>query len=541
MRRPVIVLVLLSLLAVTAASCGGGGGKGEEAEVRPRRGGVLRVGVVGPEGEPAAERLQSLDPAQARSLSELLAAEQLFESLTSYDPATLDVRPGLAAGWEVTPDQLHWSFTLRPGITFTNGRPITSADVQYTLERIARKGSTSPAAVQLEVVGGFRAFNVDGTAANLAGVSAPAPNVVRIDLDQPLSSLPAVLGSAVFGIVPREAVEAQPPAPPFAERPVGSGQFHVRGRDRNAVQLRRTPGSGALLTGVDLVLHRNQTAAYDAFVRGELDWSPVPLSRVDETKRAKGRLVAKPYLAELFYGFNLKNLKFFEPRFREAITRAIDRDAIVRDVYSSTVRPVNGLVPQGTPGHQPDPCGEKCRYDPAKAKELVAAAFGSSPPQVAIDYDEDPTQAMIAKEMQADLSAVGIPAIVRPHPPGEYLKFAVSGQQELFRLGWIGAYPSADAFLAPLFVSGLPDNVTGLTVPEIDQLLKGARAEPSEARRTELYRQAERKIMEQLPIIPIAQFDTRAVVGSRVRGLVVTATGTFDASRVWLAAASPPR
>src|SRR5947208_7915797 len=534
MRRTIPVLVAFAL-ALRGCSGGNDNGAGD----KPRRGGILRVGVIGPQGEPAIERLQSLDPAQARSFAELLAVDQLFESLTSYDARTLKVRPGLAMSWKSTPDQQHWDFTLRKGAMFANRRPVTSADVKYSLERVARKGSTSPVALQLEPVTGFRAFNVDGTAPGLAGIVAPAPNVVHIDLDQPLSSLPAVLGSPVFGIVPKEAVEALPPAKPFAEQPVGSGPFVVRSRTPSVIHLARAPGSHAQLAGLDLVLHSDQTAAYNAFTREQLDFSPVPLSRVEEVRRTRGGAASRPYLAELFYGFNLKNPKFADPRFREAIVRAIDRDAIVKKVYKNTVRPSIGVVPMGTPGYVPDICGDKCRYDPAAARALVAQVFGVTPPTpVTIDFDEDPTQRSIALDMMANLNAVGIPTTIRPHLPGDYLKFAVSGQQELFRLGWIGAYPTADAFLSPLFVSGLPDNVTGFSSPEIDTLLKGARAQADESRRTELYREAERKIMEQVPLVPIAQFDTHAVVAPRVRDLVLTAAGTFDASRVWLTTAS---
>jgi len=536
LRRAIPVLLAFALVLVACT-----GGNGTRAD-KPKRGGVLRVGVIGPQGEPAVERLQSLDPAQARSFAELLAVDQLFESLTSYDAHTLKVRPGLAARWQSTPDQQHWDFTLRPGAVFANGRPVTSADVKYSIERIARKGSTSPVALQLELVTGFRAFNVDGTASQLAGVVTPTPNVVHVDLDQPLSSLPSLLGSPAFGIVPKEAVEARPPAKPFAEQPVGSGPFVVRARDASVVHLVRAPRSHARLAGIDLVLHSDQTAAYNAFTRHQLDFSPVPLSRVEEVRRTRGAAASRPYLAELFYGFNLKNPKFADPRFREAIVRAIDRDAIVKDVYKDTVRPIIGVVPLGTPGFVPDVCGNKCRYDPAAARALVAAVFGANPPTpVMIDFDEDPTQRTIATDMQADLNAVGIATTIRPHLPADYLKFAVSGQQELFRLGWIGAYPTADAFLSPLFVSGLPDNVTGFSSPEIDSLLKGARAQADETQRTELYGQAERKIMQQVPLVPIAQFDTHAVVAPRVRDLVLTAAGTFDASRVWLTTASGSR
>jgi len=157
------------LVAFALALAGCTSGNDNSAREKPRRGGILRVGVIGPQGEPAIERLQSLDPAQARSFAELLAADQLFESLTSYDARTLKVRPGLAVSWKSTPDQQHWDFTLRPGAKFASGRPVHSLDVKYSLERIARKGSTSPVALQLEPVTGFRPFNVDGTAGDSTG------------------------------------------------------------------------------------------------------------------------------------------------------------------------------------------------------------------------------------------------------------------------------------------------------------------------------------------------------------------------------------
>jgi ABC-type transport system substrate-binding protein len=529
MRR--IASLLLSAALVVAACSHSGNGR--RASVAPRLGGVLRVGLVGPQGEPTIERFASLDPAQARSLAELFVADQLFDSLTTYDPRTLETRPGLASRWTSTPDQMHWDFTLRDGATFTNGRRITAADVKFSIERAARKGSTSPVALQLELVHGFRAFNVDGTARSLAGVTAPAPDVVHIDLDQPLSSLPALVGNPVFGVVPLEA--AVPSSlTPFADTPVGSGPFVVRSRTESVIHLVRSPGSDAFLAGIDLVLHRDQTAAYAAFKQGKLDVSPVPRNRLGQTLRVP-EAQATPYLAELFYGFNLKNPKFLDARFREAIAHAIDREAIVEDIYQSDVRPILGVVPEGTPGFMEDACGDRCRYDPPRARELLKAAFGAGrPPQINIDFDDDEVQRRVVTKMQADLYAVGISSVLRPHPPGDYLKFAVSGQQELFRLGWIGAYPSADAFLSPLFVSGLSDNLTGFSSREIDFLLKGARAEADGAQRTQLYREAERKIMAQLPLVPIAQYDTHAFVAPAVQGLVITAAGTFDASRVWL-------
>ncbi|MDQ4098455.1 MAG: ABC transporter substrate-binding protein [Actinomycetota bacterium] len=507
-------------LAMVASGCSGG-----SSGRRPAPEGVLRVGL---------ERPQTLDPAYARFPADHLVVDQLFDGLTTYDPATLSIHPALATRWETSPDQKTWTFFLRPGARFSNGRAIDSSDVRYTMERIAANGSGSPASAQLEAVAGFKAFN-DGKADTLAGLTTPSAGTVKFELAYSLSSFPAVLGSPSFGIVPREAVEAQPPAPNFAEQPVGSGPFMLRSRSIDVLRLMPAPGAPTALSGLEVYMGQDGDAPYAAFLRGQLDWTAVPAERVDEVVRNRGRTGFQPYPAQLFYGFNLRNPKYRDARFREAIVRAINRDTIIKVVYGSRVRPTSGIVADGIPGHQEDPCAEKCRFDPAGAKALLAEIFGSRPvPEVNIDYDDDPTQAAVAQSMQADLSAVGITANLRAHSYTDYLKFAVSGQQELFRLAWIGAYPNPDAFLVPLFYTGQPDNVTGFSSEEFDALIRAAREEPDQAKSLAAYQNAEKIVMSELPVVPIAQYETHTLVSSRVRNLAMTAFGTFDASRVQL-------
>lgn len=527
MRR-LLWLVLAAVVVIEPASSAGishragdrnGGAAGAEAA-----GGVLRVGLTG---------IASLDPSRARTIDQQLVADQLFDSLTALDARTKEVVPSLAASWEASPDQLQWDFRLRPGATFSNGRPITAADVKYSLERIARPGSASPAADLLQPISGYLALRQG--AAELAGVTAPAPDVVHISLEQPWSVLPSVLSSPVFGVVPKEAVEAPAPAPSFGQRPVGSGPFQLRRRVAGSLSLVPSAGSPARIAGIEVVLFSSAARAYSAFTEGDLDWAQVPSEDIDSAARRYGRAGFTPYVAELFYGFNLANPKFADPRFREALVRGIDRRAVVAAVYQGTVQPIEGVVLAGVSEFQPKACG-RCGHDPALARELLAAVFpGSAPPEIGLDYDADPSQEALAKAIQASLRNVGVTVVVRPRPPDQYDEFVVSGQQELFRLGWIAAYPSADAILSPLFSSGSPNNLTGFASPAVDEQLRRARAEPDGSRRAALFREAERAILDEVPIIPIAQFQLHAVISKRVRNLRPNALGSFDASRVTVA------
>ena len=514
----------VAVALVGLAACNGKDKADKPSAEKPVAGGVLRVGLT---------RVGSLDPAQARTVEQLLVADQLFDALAAPDPATLSPVPALAARWESTPDQKQWDFFVRPGAAFANGRPVTAADVKFSLERIVKPALASPAADLLQPVAGYAAYAA-GQAAEVAGLTAVSSDKLHISLDKPLSVLPSVLSSPVFGVVPKESVEAAAPA--FADAPVGSGPFQFGGVKGDTITLTPVKGRGALVERVEFRQFDDVAASYRAFRAGELDWSRVPPDEVAGAGARYGDDGFRPYLAELFYGFNLKSPKFADGRFRQAIVHAIDRQAITKAVYGSTVLPMNGLVVQGVQGHVDDACGAQCAHDPEKAKSLLAAAFpGGGAPEVFIDYDDDETQAAVARAIQAGLTAAGIKSTLRAKPLKDYQAFAVSGQQELFRLGWIGAYPSADAFLEPLFATGSPSNLTGLSVPEVDKNLAAARSEPDPAKRVALFQAVEREIMNQLPVIPIAQFELHSVASEQVRRLTTTAAGTFDAAAVWLA------
>lgn len=511
-------LVPLVLLVLVAACTKGAAPRPPQPAVGP-----FRAAIVAP---------ASLDPAQARSVDELLVADQLYDSLVAYDVGTLEPVPGLAASWTSTPDQQHWDFTLRPGSTFADGRPITSADVKASFERIARKGSGSSVADLLEPVTGYGPVAVEGSTSELAGVTTPAQEVVRIDLDQPWSLLPAALANPAFGILPKDAADA----PALPDSVAGSGPFRLAAREEGRLTLTPAPGVDSRSPRLEFLLFPDKGQAYAAFEAGLVDWSSVPPDRAGEAAMRHGRTLFKPYVAELFYALNLRSPKFADPRFREAISRAVNRRAIIDTIYDGTVLPVDGLIVQGLPGHQERPCEDRCGFDREGAAALAAELAAAGPlPEVQIDFEEDKTQSAVATAIRDDLAAVGIPAALRPRPLAEYQQFAVTGEQELFRLGWIAPYPSGDAILTPLFRSGFPNNLIGLASPAVDEPLLLARAEADPARRVEYLQQAERAVLAEMVVIPIAQFEIQTVATPRVRGLELTSTGTFDGRTVWVA------
>jgi ABC-type transport system substrate-binding protein len=503
------------------------------APEQPEQGGFLRVAI---------ERPKHLDPARARTVpvSESVVADLLFDGLTAPGNEPGEAEPALAESWRVADDRRSWQFFLHPGARFADGEEVTAADVVATLNRIAKKGSGSPVSTLLAPVQGYRAVAIDGTTDELAGLSAPETDVVRIDLDTPVAALPALLSAPAFGIVP-DATGPVGEDTMFDKAPTGSGPFALAdgeelGGDDNRLRLVRAQGGRALLAGVDLRLHDDVARAAESFRRGHADWALVPDEALDEPAGA-GRLERVPLGASLFYGLDLTSPDLADPRLREAIVRAVDRDAIASDIYGKSLEPTTGIVPEAAGGGG-DPCDGRCDFDPERAKALVKEAYpAGNVPEVAVDVDDGEVQVEVATAVVAALRGVGIPAAVKPHPLPEFSTFASAGSgQEMLRLGWTAVSGSPDSFLRPLLRTGSPDNVFGLSDPAVDGPLDEAATEVDAGARAELVAEAERAALGHYAVLPLGQFVTHVAIGDHVRELRARPGGTFDATRVWLAA-----
>jgi oligopeptide transport system substrate-binding protein len=520
--RPAAVCFSVAILAVGLSACSHGT---SQNGATPKRGGVLRVAVT---------RLGSLDPAAAANPEQQTVAGALFRTLTSYDATTDVIVPGLAAEWKASANQRQFDFVLRADARFSDGTVVTADDVMATLDRIAAKKSSSPVADLLAPVTGYGAVRFAGSASHLAGVTSSGPHNLRITLDGPLADLASLLSNPDFGVVSRGEAGAVGAAFPIT--PVTSGPFAVQSLTASALTLVPAAGSPAYLAQVRFQHFADTAAAYDAFSGNGVDWSLVPSSRVADASRRYGQGSFRPLAAELFYGFNLADPVFADRRVRQAIVEAIDRNALTALAYGGTAVPFGGLIVAGIAGHQADPCGGPCRFDPSAARALLVqvVASGKPLPSFAIDYDQDPTQDLVAQTIQADLEAVGLTVTLRAKTLTDYKTAALAGHIQLFRLGWVAAYPAADAFLSPLFGTGFATNLTRFSAPAVDALLGAARSEADPTKRTRDYQDAERHILAAFPVVPIAQFETNAVVGAHVHGLAMSPLGTFDPATVWI-------
>jgi oligopeptide transport system substrate-binding protein len=514
---------------------------------------AFRIGVVS---------RSTLDPAAVlpTNQAEMLTSDLLFDSLTSIDASTGAAAPGIAWTWTVNDAQTVWRFSLHDGIKFSDGTPITPDDVKATLERVARQSNdecaksnasaaadpnatdpvtgTKPtgrcpslAGLRLEVIDGYLEY-IAGNADDIRGLKVIDNQVLEIDTREPFSPLPELLASPNFGVLPKGTGTSDD----FEHHIVTSGPYTVVDRSDSVVKLEKSKysPSPAAIDKIDLVHFFDLPGSYQAFANGQVDWTLVPSEKITEAKTKFGGDAIKPFSAEQFFGINLADPKFADEKFRQAMLRGVNRQQLIAKALPD--RPeLKGSVPPGVPGGTDDACGIACSFDLDAAKSLLHEAFpDGNVPNVEIEVYNDEVQQALANELKDQWADVGIPATVVVKSVDEFPKFVVSGQQQVFGIGWVGLYPDPDAYLAPLFLSSSLDNVTGYSNPDLDGAIKSARGVSDRSSRIALYDDMQRQVMSKLPIIPVVASNTNALVSKRVKGYAGRIDGTFDVDKLEL-------
>lgn len=491
-----------------------------ETPVFPEGASVLRVAIP----EPA-----TLDPMRIGDPGSVLIVRQLFEGLTRWDPSTEEVVPAAAESWSVKNSGRSWTFTLRRGMTFHNGTAVTAEDFKFAFDRIALRRNASDIAYTLERVKGFLDANQLGDAKHLSGVKVADDYTLRIDLDEPFYDLPAVLTHPGLVPVPEKAVEK---TDQFLSFPVGNGPFQMATpwTAGTEVALERFDGASEapVLDGLRFIPFSDASESWLLFRDDAIDVSEVPIGQFESAAEEFGDDGYQPFLAGYYYGFNLDAKALRDRRIRKAVNLGIDREQISEDIYGGSLIPPRGIVPEGMPGFEDDICSEFCRSDPAAASALVRK-LPKKKRSIALDFTRGVPHREVALEIKNDLEEVGFDIKVKGYGFESYLKKLRDGDHRFFRFGWIAEFPAPGVFLSSLFEGESPDNQTAYQDQKVDALLRKAHAEKDPDKRLELYLRAEKKILAEIPVVPIGSFMIHWVAQPEVEGLEFDVMGGFDA------------
>ena len=403
--------------------------------------------------------IATLDPAVGYDWQNWPAIKMLFDALLDYKPGTTDLEPRLAAAMPVISEGGRaYTFTLRDGVKFSNGQPVTAGDVQFTLERVLNPATKSPGAGFFADIAGSAEFAA-GKAKTLAGVKVLGPKSVKITLSQPNAAFLNVLATNFAFIVPKAATLAA--GADFGRKPVGSGPFTLKTWDvGKQLTFERNPAyfrSGAPgLDEVNIKVGLDPSVAYLSLQRGEVDLlgdgvPPAQYLQAQTDPKLKALIVSQPQVNTTYLAINTGVKPFTDVRVRQALQYAIDKVKVLRLVNGRGLIATQ-VLPPSMPGFDASYKGPS--YDPAKAKALLAAAGFKNGFSTTLYTNATDPNPRIAQSLQQDLAAVGIKAAIKSQAASTVIDAA--GTPKTAALVWSGGmawtqdYPDPSDFFWPI-------------------------------------------------------------------------------------------
>jgi ABC-type transport system substrate-binding protein len=537
-RDPRLVAVFLAALVAVGAGCMRQADSTvieDGPHASPRRGGSFHL-MIEPPG--------TLDPSLVDDVYEACLINQLFDGLLEFD-VHLNPVPAIAREWSVSRDGLEYVFRLRDDVQFHNGRRVVADDFVFSFARIFGSDRTDYGigGGYLRKIAGVEDF-IGGKSKSIRGLVAENDTTLRIVLEQPYGSFLSALAMDQTKVVAREAIDGVGDGMAI---PIGTGPFVWDRRDDATsdpcIVLRANDKFRAGRPHVDeVVFHTPKDYDVDrgaeAIFAGRLTMCDMPAAWRDRFEAdARFRIIRRPELSFSFIGFQLQLRPFQDVRVRRALAHAIDRARIAQiDPFGRML--AVGILPPGMFGYSPE--DKAIAYDPARARQLLAEAGypgGKGLPPV-LHHQAHRGEAGRAADaiMAENLEAIGVRVEFRYI---EWETFSVAiDEKSLPCLGltWVADVPDPDSFLASLFLTEGTYNMFSYSNAAVDSLLIAGSRMRGSRERADLYRRAERLILDDAPVIPLYNIENAFVVRREVRDLHVTpfGLGNLSMDRVWL-------
>jgi oligopeptide transport system substrate-binding protein len=374
-------------------------------------------------------------------------------------------------------------------------------------------------------------------AKEMSGLKVVDDTTFTVELSAPSNLWPVKVGYAVFMPMPDVFFEKGPEE--FAKNPIGNGPFKYKTRTVNTSLTveKYADYKGREKPKVDEVVfkvYEDDTAAYADVQTGNLDFQqqvPTEALTGDKYKTDFGdRAINKPVAVSQNIAFPMYKPEFKNPKVRQAISMAIDRELIVDKIFNKSRVPMNGWVNPNVSGYEDGACGDFCKYDPAKAKALLAEGGGFTG-SLSIAYNADAAhKAWVEATCNSIKGALGINCVGKPIPTFDEFRTLSEARKHtsLYRAGWQADYPSIENWLNPLVRTGASSNDGNYSNAAVDAKLKEADGEKDLKKAEALYRDAEKLLADDMPSIPLWHVGQQSVYSDKVDNVVIDAFGELS-------------
>ena len=520
MKKKFALLLAAAMVSTTVLS-GCGGSKDSSA-------GAGDAGVVAEEGNHLVVQLgpdpETMDPALNSAIDASNMIIHLFEPLLSMDKDN-NVIGGMAETWEVSEDGLTYTFHLREGLKWSDGSDFTAKDFVYTFKRMADPMTAAPYGHDLLcMVKGYDEAengNVDALA-----VSAPDAQTFVVELSYPCVYFDKICAFAALSPVNQATVEANGES--WAIDPatyVCNGPMKIK---------EWVPGSHILMEKnenywnaeavtadtIKFVLMEDMNAAYSAYKTGEVMFSrDVPTEEIPNLRENPEFHVA-PILGTYYVSLNLEREYFQDPKVRQALSLALDRQYIADTIMQGTYTPATNFIGPGVSdaeagsSFQETTIAEYGEFfhvddfesDLAKAKELLADAGypnGEGFPMIEYMTNDAGYNKALAEYLQSAWGELGINTDIKIIEWASFTPTRRNGDYDIARNGWVYDYDDPSNMLN-LFESTNGNNDGRYNNPEYDALIASARETVDKAEHYSLLHEAEQLLLNDMGMIPIA-------------------------------------
>ncbi len=462
----------------------------------------------------------TLDPRFATDATADQISDLVFEGLTRLDDQSRRV-PQLAASWD-TPDAQTYIFHLQDGMQFSDGRPVTAADVQATYDAVRAPVGHSPKQQAFEAV---------------SSVEALDRLTVRFTLRYPFAPF---LSETGLGILPAAQIANSPAAPLL--RPLGSGAYQVAEfTPDERVVLTRNPRYALRkprLAGITFVVVPDTISRLLELKRGGLDLvqNGIDPDSLDWLRRQPTiAVMTRPGTTFQYLGMNLRDPPLADVRVRAAIAHAIDRDAIVDTMLKGLATVATGLLPPTHWAYSGDV--EMYPYDPNRARKLLDQAGYPDPdgdgpaPRFRLSYKTTVVdlRRRIAEVLQAQLAQVGIALDIRSYEWATFYGDIKRGDFQLYSLAWVGV-EDPDIYYLTAHSSQIPpqgSNRGYFHEETVDQLTEAARRTMNTGERRRLYGEIQHRLSQLLPVIPLWWTTNVAAMNRRLQGFEMRPNASY--------------
>jgi oligopeptide transport system substrate-binding protein len=547
--RTVALVAGISSVALLAAACGGDSGGDDPSSSAPgKTGGAVTVRGCNPQNP--------LVPGNTNETCGGNVLDAISAKLVHYNPETAAPENDIADKIESSDNQ-NFTVTLKKGYKFQDGTEVKAKNFVDAWNWVAAGENAALGSYFFDPIEGYADTQCTGTGEDpcagagkaktnkLTGLVVKDDYTFTIKTTAKVSNLPVRLGYTAFAPVP-DSFFNDPKA--FGEKPIGAGPFKFDSWTKNTeIKLSKfadySGKFGGKLDNITFKIYQDDDAAYNDVIANQLDViDTIPSSALIDDKYKtdlpdRNLSKAVGVIQAVNFPPTKTDPNYSDVKVRQAISMAIDRATIVKQIFNGTREPATGWVSPVVDGYKANACGESCVFDAAKAKAKLDEAGGFKGGKMTISYNADAShKAWVEATCNSIKTSLGVDCVATPVVDFATFRAQITERKMkgMFRAGWQMDYPSIENFLAPIYGTNAGSNDSDYSSAQFDQLLKEGAAAKDGAAANAKYQEAEAVLASDMASIPMWYSTAQFGWSNKVTGVKVTAFGTIDFSSLAL-------